>query len=168
MKWKDWFGKRNNQIIVGVVVVLLLVSGFLIFGGKSKAKPQDTTQDQTVQKISADEIGLSIEPKSDKKAVKIKIEKASDIKSIEYELTYEADSTVQEISEGGESRVQRGITGDGKIDGKSVYESEWLDLGSCSKNVCRYDTGVKSVSLTLKIIKNDGKIYQAEKSLDLK
>ncbi|HSW48250.1 MAG TPA: hypothetical protein VLG67_04170 [Candidatus Saccharimonadales bacterium] len=164
----NWFKKRNNQIITGVVVVLLLISGFLIFGKKSKTVQQDTTQDQTVQKLSAEDLGLIITPKPDKKAIKFSISKASDIKSIEYELTYEADSTAQEISEGGEARVQRGITGDAKIDsGKGSYESEWLDLGSCSKNICRYDTGVKSVSLTLKIVKQDGKVYQSEKSLDL-
>ncbi len=164
----NWFKKRNNQIITGVVVVLLLISGFLIFGRKAKTVQQDTTQDQTVQKLSAEDLGLIITPKPDKKAIKFSISKASDIKSIEYELTYEADSTAQEISEGGEARVQRGITGDAKIDsGKGSYESEWLDLGSCSKNICRYDTGVKSVSLTLKIVKQDGKVYQSEKSLDL-
>lgn len=164
----NWFKNRNNQIITGVVVVLLLISGFLIFGKKSKTVQQDTTQDQTVQKLSAEDLGLIITPKPDKKAIKFSISKASDIKSIEYELTYEADSTAQEISEGGEARVQRGITGDAKIDsGKGSYESEWLDLGSCSKNICRYDTGVKSVSLTLKIVKQDGKVYQSEKSLDL-
>lgn len=164
----NWFKKRNNQIIVVVVVILLLVSGFLLFGGKTKEKPQETTQDQTVQKLSAEELGLTITAKPDRKAVKFAISKAKDIKSIEYEVTYEADSTAQEQSEGGEARVQRGITGDTKIkSGESSYESDWLDLGSCSKNICRYDSGVKSVSLTLKIVKNDGKTYQAEKTLDL-
>ncbi len=165
----NWFKKRNNQIIAGVVIVLLLVSGFLIFGGKSKSKAPETIQDQSVQNISAEELGLTITAKPDNKAVKFAISKASSIKSIEYEVTYEADSTAAEQSEGGEPRVQRGITGDAKIDsGKGSYESDWLDLGSCSKNVCRYDSGVESVNLTLKIVKNDGKIYQAEKSLDLK
>jgi len=163
----NWFKKRNNQIIVGVVVVLLLISGFLIFGGKAKAKPQTVTQDQTVQKISAADLGLTMEAKPDKKAVKIKIEKVSDIKSIEYEVTYEADSTAQEISEGGDARVQRGITGDATIDSSKAYESDWLVLGSCSKNVCRYDTGIKSVNLTLKIVKKEGKIYQAQQTLNL-
>ncbi len=163
-----WFRNRNHQIITGIVVVLLLVSGFLIFGGKSKDKPAPSVQDQGVQKISAEELGLTLTAKPDKKAIKFAISKLDGIKSIEYELTYEADSTVQEQSEGGEARVQRGITGDAKVEsGKSSYESDWLDLGSCSKNVCRYDSGVKSVNLTLKITKNDGKIYQAEKSLEL-
>ena len=89
-----------------------------------------------------------------------------DIKSIEYELTYEANSTAQEKSEGAQARVQRGITGQANItSGTSNYQSTWLILGSQSANVVRYDTGVTGVSITLKITKTDNKIYQAQDSL---
>ena len=163
----NWFQKRNNQIIVGVVVVLLLVSGYLVFGGKSKPKTEDTSQDQTIQTLSPDVLGLTITASPDKKKVKFAVAHPDGIKSLEYSLTYEADSTAQEISEGGEKRVQRGITGEQKIESdKKPYESDFLDLGSCSKNVCRYDTGVKSIDLTLKIVKTDGKTYQSEKKSD--
>lgn len=163
-----WFQKRNNQIITGVLVVLILVSGYLLFGGKSKPKQEETVQDQTVQKISPDELGLTITVTPDKHKIKFAIAKPQGIKSIEYSISYEADSTAQDQSEGGEARVQRGITGDSKIDSDTKpYESEFLDLGSCSKNVCRYDTGIKSVDLTLKLIKSDGKTYATEKSFDL-
>lgn len=162
------FKDRKIQIGAAILVILLLVSGFLIFGGKSKAKLEETPQEQSVLKISPEELGLTITAKPDKKAIKFAITKADGIKSIEYELTYEADSTAAEQSEGGDARVQRGITGETKIEsGKNSFESPWLDLGSCSKNVCRYDAGVKSVSLTLKITKTDGKVYSAEKSHDL-
>lgn len=164
----NMFKQRNVQIATGIIAVLLLVSGFMIFGNRSKPAPEQTTEDQTIQTISAEELGLTLTAKPDKKAIKFKIEKLEGIKAIEYELVYEADSTAAEQSEGGEPRVQRGITGDTEIkSGKSSYESEWLDLGSCSKNVCRYDTGVEEVSLTLKLTKDNDKIYQAEKSLEL-
>lgn len=148
-------------------MVLLVVSGYLVFGGKSKTETDETSQDQSIQTISAEELGLTITPSSDKKKVKFGIEHPQGIKSIEYSLTYEADSTSQEIEEGGEPRVQRGITGETEIKTDSKpYESEFLDLGSCSKNVCRYDTGVNSVELTLKIVKSDGKTYQSEKKAE--
>ncbi len=159
---------RNGQIAGGVVAVLLVVSGYLLFAQKPKAEVEPVVQDQSVQSISAEDLGLTLTAKPDGKAVKFEIAQLDGIKSLEYELTYEADSTAQEQSEGGEPRVQRGITGDADIlSGKSSYESEWLDLGSCSRNVCRYDSGVESVSLTLKLNKADGKILQSEKSLDL-
>jgi hypothetical protein len=162
------FKQRNVQIATGVIAVLLLISGFLLFGNKSKSAPEPVIEDQSVQAISAEELGLTLEAKPDGKAVKFKIAKLDGIKAVEYELVYEADSTAAEIAEGGEPRVQRGITGDTNVNsGENSYESEWLDLGSCSRNVCRYDTGVEEVSLTLKLTKSDNKIYQAEKSLEL-
>ncbi len=165
------FKNRKAQIIVGVIfVVLMLFGGYYLIAGKSNSKPKadDSQSQNVVGKLSAEELGLELTAKPDKKAVKFSISKLDDIKSIEYQLQYEADSTAQERGEGGEDRVQRGITGEAKIDtSKSSYESPWLDLGSCSKNVCRYDSGVKSVDLTLKIVKKNGKIYEAEKKFDL-
>src|SRR5438045_8718769 len=108
------FKNRKVQIMLGVVVILVVAGGgFFFIAGKSNSKPQDdqTNSQDIVQKISPDEIGLNLTVKPDKKAVKFAITKLSGIKSIEYQLTYEADSTAQEQSEGGEARVQRGITG---------------------------------------------------------
>ena len=160
-----WFKNRTNQIIVGVVVVFLLVGGYFVIS-KSKTKPQDVVQDQTVQKISAEVLGLELTANSTKNEIKFSISNAKDIKSIDYELVYEADSSAADIAEGGEDRVQRGVNGHADLSGEKKYESEWLVLGSESAGTKRYDKGVESVSLTLKIVKKDGKIYSAEKILD--
>ncbi len=167
----DMFKNRTVQIVLGVVLLIaVLGGGYFFIAGKTKSKPQvaqDNTQD-VVYKLSPEELGLSLTAKPDNKAVKFAIAKLDGITSVEYQLTYEANSTAQEQSEGGEPRVQRGITGEAKIQsGDSSYASPWLDLGSCSKNICRYDTGVKSVALTLKIVKHDGKTYEVTKKLDL-
>jgi hypothetical protein len=164
------FKNRSLQIIVGVILLLIIVGGgyYVVAGSKTKPVEDQTVDNTVVQMLSPTDIGLSLEASSDKKRVKFKIEKASDIKSIEYELTYEADSTKQEISDGGDKRVQRGITGDANIEqGASTYESDYLVLGSESANIVRYDTGVKSVSITLKITKNNNKVYQVQDKLDL-
>ena len=156
--------------MIALVVVLVAVvagGGYFIFG-KSKAPVEEAEEMQdVVLKLSPEDIGLSMTPSPDNKKIKFAIDKLSGITSVEYELTYEADSTAAEQSEGGEPRVQRGVTGESTIDsGKSEYESPWLDLGSCSKNVCRYDKGVDSLTLTLKVIK-DGKTYSVEDTLEL-
>lgn len=164
---------KQKGVLIGLIVVLVLVivgGGFAFVASRNAALQDEETADSSeiVETLTAEELGLSIEAKPDGKAVKFKIEKAGDIKNIEYQLTYEADSTAQERAEGGEDRVQRGVTGEATIAGsKSTYESEWLDLGSCSRNVCKYDAGVESVDLTLKIVKKDGKIYEAETSQTL-
>lgn len=163
------FKNRTVQIVLGVVLVVALLLGgyFLIASKQQKAVPQEAEDADVVHTISPESLGLTLEAKPDNKAVKFMLANAADIKTIEYQLIYEADSTAAEQAEGGEARVQRGITGEETLNGKSTYESPWLDLGSCSRNICRYDTGVDSVKLTLKIVKKDGKIYETEKSLDL-
>lgn len=164
----DFLKTRNGKIAAGVVAVLLLTSGYLLFAGKSKPETQDTVEDQSVMKISAEELGLTIEANDTKNEVKFIIAKAGDFKTIEYQLDYEADSTAQEQSEGGEPRVDRGVTGEAEIEpGDTEYESDWIVLGSESAGSKRYDTGVEEVNLTLKLVKKDGKIYQSEKSQEL-
>lgn len=165
-----FYKNRTFVIIVGIISGLaLLIGGWLFFVNRANTASEDDgyLEEQIVERIDASEIGLTMEAKPDNKAVKFMIEKADGITSIEYQLTYEADSTAQEQSEGGEPRVQRGITGEAMVDGGSSFESEWLDLGSCSRNVCRYDTGVESVTLTLKLVKDDGKVYEVEQTLEL-
>lgn len=165
-----FFKNKTILIVLGVLVGLtVLIGGFLTFANRSNSQTEDDqfVDEQVVEKMSPDEIGLTMEANASSKAVKFMIAKADGIKSIEYQVTYEADSTAAEQSEGGEPRVQRGITGESMIKGGGTFESEWLDLGSCSKNVCRYDTGVDTVTLTLKIVKDDGKVYEVEQSLEL-
>ena len=162
---------KNKKVVIGLVVLLVLVlagGAFFFSKSKSKVSEEPSVAEEVVGNLTPEEIGLTITASPDKKKVKFSIEKVGEIKSVEYELSYEADSTAQEQGEGGEPRVQRGITGQEQVkSGDRVYESPWLDLGSCSKNVCRYDKGVAKVDLTLKIVKNDGKTYITEKSLEL-
>jgi len=156
------------MIVAVVNKVFLAGGGYFLFAGKSKTVGEPVVQEEIVGKLTPEEIGLTVTASPDKKKVKFSIEKVGEIKSVEYELSYEADSTAEEQGEGGEPRVQRGITGQEEVkSGDSAYESPWLDLGSCSKNVCRYDKGVSKVDLTLKIVKKDSKTYSADKSLDL-
>ena len=164
------FQNKKLLVVLGVVIGLAIIIGGYFFFNKSKSNaPEDEfLEEQIAEEISPEEIGLTMEANASQKAVKFAIAKAEGVKSIEYQVTYEADSTAAEQSEGGDERVQRGITGEVVVkSGQSSYQSEWLDLGSCSKNVCRYDSGVQSVTLTLKIVKEDGKVYQVEKTLEL-
>ncbi len=157
------------QILIVVVVLVVLGGGsFLFLASKNNQSTQDqTVSDNTVQNLSPSAIGLKLEASSDDKKVRFTIANAAGIKSIEYELTYDADSTAQEQSEGAEEQVQRGITGQANISsGKSSYQSSWLILGSQSANVVRYDKGVKGVAITLKITKSDNKVYQVQDKLN--
>lgn len=162
---------KNKNVQTGLIIFLVIAilgGGYFFVAGKSKTKkePVATQTQDVITSLTAEALGLSMEMSPDNKKVRIIIDNAKDIKIIEYQITYEADATAQELSEGGEDRVARGITGEAKVKSGS-FESEWLDLGSCSKNVCKYDTGVTSLELTLKITKKDGKLYEASDTLEL-
>lgn len=166
------FKKKNVQVIAGVVLLLLIVLGgyFVISGNKKEVVESQVADEQIVQTLTPEELGLTLVPAPDKKRIKFKIEKASGIKSIEYELMYDADIPPAERLEGadGEDKVTRQVAGEAKVDsGKATYESKYLVLGSESANTIRYDTGVEEVTITLKITKADKKVYQVEDKLTL-
>lgn len=149
--------------IVGVVILIVLLGGFLILRGRTTTQPVDeeTSQNQSIPKLSKEELGLTMELSPDVHTVKFSIAKASDLKHIDYEITYDADSTEDESV-----RVPKGITGEEDVNG-ATYKTDNLTLGTCSKNVCKYDTGIQKVDLLAKVTKKDGKIYQVEDSVSV-
>lgn len=165
--------KNKSLLVIGAVILLLLVGGgyYFFFANKSSEGTDEdissSIQDESIPVLSAEELGLELMASSDKRKVKFIIGNASDIKRIEYELTYDADIPKDQQLEGGEGKVTRALTGDVDLEGESTYESEFLDLGTCSSGTCRYDTGVESVTLILKVTKNDDKVYSSEASLEL-
>lgn len=161
---------KNLLIIVGIVLVLLLgVGGYFVFG--TNASPEEETEeqmfDEEVVTLSPEEVGLEIIPSANNKQVKFTLNKLDGFTKIEYELSYEADSAAGS-DEGDGGRISRGVAGEDVIDASDTsYESKFLDLGSCSSGTCRYDKGVESVNLLLKLTKADGSVYQVEDSLTL-
>ena len=77
--------------------------------------------------------------------------------SIGYELQYESEG------------IGKGVTSGSKpidVTGEDSFERE-IYLGTCSKNVCKPDLGVKSVSLVLEFTATDGKKSQFSKDYPL-
>lgn len=163
----------NKKILTisGIVVLLLiLVAGFYFLSTKSKTSTSTKESTETiVLNLSPEDIGLRLVTSSDKKKVKIVIDNVSNIKDFSYEITYDADIPASELAAGEEGgKVERGFSGEEIIkSGQTSYESKYLDLGSCSRNVCRYDTGVTEVKIMMKVVKKDEKIYKVEDSIKL-
>ncbi len=149
--------KYKILIAVGTIILIGVVS-FLVL--RSKQKPGEVAVpvvEEKVEEISVQDLGLTLEARADKKAVKFEITNIRDIASIDYELSYLAKGD-----------IPRGVIGhlDVKAGDKKIV-SNFLDLGTCSRSVCKYDEGVTSVSLLVKINKTDGKVLQAQKELPL-
>lgn len=151
----------NKNLLVGLSLALLIVLGsgyYVLFANKptvSEAPPP--SPEETVLMLKPEDIGLTLTARSDKRAVKFEIAKSSDISSVEYQVTYTA-----------EGDIPRGAIGNIEVEsGDEMIESNYIDLGTCSSNKCKYDVVVSPVSLLLKITKKDGKVYQVEDSLSL-
>ena len=152
---------KNVLIALAIAVVLLLILGlgfYFLSSNNSLSQNQEPTPTpyvDVVATIAPEDLGLSFIARADKKAVKFEIENTADITSIDYEISYVA-----------EGDLARGAIG--HVEPKNgVIASNYIDLGTCSSGKCKYDKGVTSVKLLLKITKTDGQVYSSETSLDL-
>lgn len=164
--------KNRNRLLILISTLTLFFLGIgLYFTLGNTSQSSKTNQSQSMSEevitLSPEDIGLEMVASKNKKQVKFIIKKLDKITNIEYELSYEADSAGG-LEESETGRITRGVAGEDTIEpGQTTYESKFLDLGSCSSNTCRYDTGVEVVNLLLKLTKRDGKVYQVEDSLTL-
>lgn len=150
---------KNLLLIAIVVIAVLLVGGWFVARqrGGQEGTPEELFVDESIEEISAEELGLTLSARADKKAVKFEITNTKDISAVDYELSYLAKGD-----------IPRGVIGSiTVVPGEKKIISDYLDLGSCSASVCKYDEGVTFVKLIVKITKTDGKLLQASKELEL-
>lgn len=160
--------EKNKKILFGIgALVLLIVLGagyYFFFFQKSTSKDVSEIppeiQEQVIPTILPSDLGLKLMLRSDKKALKFEITNIDGIESLDYQISYLKEINGEEVPEGliGEVKVK---PGDEKI------EIGYREFGTCSSGVCRYDKVVSPVKVTLKIVKTDGKVLQAEDSIEL-
>ncbi|MBI2622684.1 MAG: hypothetical protein HYW64_01140, partial [Candidatus Levybacteria bacterium] len=116
--------------------------------------------EQVIPTVLPADLGLALMLRSDKKALKFEITNIDGIESVDYQISYTKEINGEEVPEGliGEIKVK---PGDKKI------AIDYREFGTCSSGVCRYDKVVSAIKLTLKIVKTDGKVLQAEDSIEL-
>lgn len=155
--------KNKNILIICAVVLVLVTLGagtFILSKNKSAEKKSEKLfiEEETFEEISSQDLGLIATLRPDKKAIKFEITNASDIESVEYQISYTKELNGEEVPEG--------------LIGEAVPENGELtiayrEFGTCSSGVCRYDKVTSDIKLTLKITKINGKIYQAEETVSL-
>lgn len=124
---------------------------FLLFPVNTEAKtlPQASkTAKTTTPKSTATgtTIGVSVKLRADKRAVVVYFSNLQNAKSVSYMLTYKT------------STQDEGAMGGININGKSNTSQEVL-FGTCSKQVCRYHTGIHDARLEVSYTSVNGKKY---------
>lgn len=153
---------KNKLYLVIAAVVIVLVAGasFYLLSQKKTATPSTQDQMQQILTLSPEAVGLETAFRSDNKAMKFTLNNAKDITAAEYQISYTKEVKGDQVPEG--------LIGEVDITpGSKTASIGYREFGTCSSGICRYDTVVSSIKLTLKISKSDGKIYQVEKTVDL-
>lgn len=154
--------KNKMGIIVAVLVLLLGSTGFVVYKVLVPAK-------QTFKPVQDEEL-VEVLPQVDA-SVKVEVVKSKSadntvvmnvtglggkMVSVAYELTYDSQGLIKGVNSGSKP-----------IDtaGKDSFERE-VYLGTCSRNVCKPDVGVKKVSVVLEFTDKDAKKSQFAKDYD--
>ncbi len=151
---------------IAVLIGGLILVGVLGYSGFQKfiAKPVGPIEEVDLP-FDAEGPYAILSPRRDGNALILNLKRTASYDSVSYELAYtsKVDETVvkgNKISEDGDTNttagsIDRGVVGtiDTK-EKKGEYEQEIL-FGTCSKNVCKYDTGVENGTLTLHIKKGN-------------
>lgn len=152
-------------VAAAVVVVLLGIIGFVFYKSQtSTTSPTNVNLGQNIKKLTAEDIGLTVTVRPDNKGVILKISKLSGISSIEYSLSYDANVT----EEGETAVVPRGVEGSQiKVKPGDSTITRNLDLGTCSRNVCKYDDVVSDITVTIRVNFSDGTVGGVETKVKL-
>ncbi|GEM_PF-1409902 len=161
-KLKSWFFLHKVTVILGIVLILIGIGGFIAFQ-KITAQSSGPVEEVDLP-FDAEGPYALLFPRRDGNALVLNLKRTGSYDGISYELAYTstpdekvvAGSKISEDGEGGVSgSIDRGVMGDiNTEDKKGEYEQEIL-FGSCSKNVCKYDKGVENGTLTLHIRKGN-------------
>jgi len=155
---------KKNWIVWAVVGlgILAILAGlfFFVYSSKKSQKSPLIDLTQQVLTLSPDSIGLTVAFRADNKAMKFTVGNASGINSIDYQISYTKNVKGDNVPEGLIGTVDMNP-------GDKTAGIGFREFGTCSSGVCRYDTVVSPVTLTLKVVKSDGKVYQVEKTVNI-
>jgi len=133
--------KKNLTITLIVIAVLLITVGaiFIMRGRRNTETSNNNQQNQqeTMETPLAERPFVSLTPRADGKEFTLDIIRIKNTQTIEYEMVYESHG------------LSRGVIGSVDLKGEDKVQRKLL-LGSCSKNVCKYDEGVEQGTLTLR------------------
>lgn len=159
--------KNNKGIFIGgIILFTIFIIGVSYYFLSSQKSAQNTPavpaeiSEQVIPTVLPADLGLALMLRSDKKALKFEITNIDGIESVDYQISYTKEINGEEVPEGliGEIKVK-------PLDKKIAID--YREFGTCSSGVCRYDKVVSAIKLTLKIVKTDGKVLQAEDSIEL-
>lgn len=151
--------------IIITIVGVLIYSFFPKTNNNKKEEVAVSPSPQEINKLPVNAINIVFKVRPDFRAVSFSLSglKEKGYRSFEYEISYDAQSSEdpsQIISQGSGSASAIMVN-------EEPFEREVL-LGTCSKNVCRYDKGVKSVKIIIRLQNKEDTTYLWENEYPLR
>lgn len=131
--------------IFSLLIAALLFTSFTP-NVEAKVLPQAKKGGVAVKSGPVTTIGVFPRLRADRRALNVNFTNLQNASAVSYFLTYKTD--VQ----------QEGAMGALNLNGASSQTNELL-FGTCSKNVCRYHTGIKDARLEISYTSKSGKKY---------
>lgn len=131
------------------LIFLLFGLFFLTENVEAKVLPQSTrSNSRSITTVSSINAGISVSPRlrADRRSLIVNFSNLQNAKSVSYMLTYQT------------STQQEGAMGALNLTGAQTATQELL-FGTCSKNVCRYHTGITNARLEVSYTTKSGKKY---------
>ncbi|MFZ5845114.1 MAG: hypothetical protein ACOY0S_01455 [Patescibacteria group bacterium] len=152
----------KTKLLYALLAVFLVGGSFLIYRAVvAPQAPPQTAQEEPVESLPPADTSVIVEAsksRSKDNTVVLSVKGlASKYASVAYELTYESQGLIKGVNSG-----SRPID----VSGKDSFERE-VYLGTCSRNVCKPDLGVKKVSVALEFTDTAGKRSQFSKEFEL-
>ncbi len=139
--------KKKLTIILPIIGILLIIGGIFLIRVKNRTETTNgkgESQQTSIETPLSEKPYVALIPRADGKEFTMEISRIKNAKTIEYELVYESQG------------LSRGVIGSVELSAGETEVSRKLLLGSCSKDVCKYDEGVEQGSLTLRFRGTEG------------
>lgn len=152
---------KKTGIIAGILALLLVVTGAVVYKAVSAKPATQVTEDITPIILPPVDSSISVdltESKSAANTVIISIKGlAGKMTTIAYEMTYDSQGLIKGVNSGSKPA---------DVTGKDTFERD-IYLGTCSRNVCKPDVGVSKVTLNLEFTDSTGSKSQFSKDYTL-
>lgn len=154
--------KNKTTVLIVILVLLLGITGAIVYkalGNKGQTAP--AAEEEIVTVLPPVDASVTVNVKKSTSAENTVVMEAAGLAgkmvSIGYELSYESQGLVKGVNSGSKPI---------DVSGKDTFERD-IYLGTCSRNVCKPDTGITKVSVVLEFTGKDGKKSQFTKDFDL-
>jgi hypothetical protein len=142
------------KLLYAGLAALLLITGIVVYKAVATPTKQVVQEEEEVESLPQVDAAVAVKvTESRTKANTIILSVtglAGKYTSVGYEITYDSQGLIKGVNSGSKPR---------EVAGQDGFEQE-IYLGTCSRNVCKPDPGVSSVSVVLQFTDTAGKKSQ--------